>query len=373
MNPRSIILILFALLFAGGTVYFANSWLNAQRNALSRTQARPQQVEAPEHAILVAKRPLPAGTFVRKEHLRWQAWPKAELAKSYVERADSDAQVDKQIAAFTGAVVRKGIAVGEPITTGRVVKPGERGFLAAVLHPDMRAVSVKVKDFTATAGFIFPGDRVDLLLTHTIKQGKIGRRASETVLTNIRVLAVDQRTDDLNAKAKAKVKTVTLEVTPKQVEMVNVARSLGVLSLSLRAVARADRTPSGEARGKNAGNGGTGNAESAAKSRATATIASTGGDDATVQKTAKEARQGPDEAIVPGRGTTYTWGNQVSRLLAQQDGPSVTILRGGSAQTVGLPGVSSAGAAGVGAAAQASGQILRSEKSGLDKLTEGAR
>ncbi|MDJ0951023.1 MAG: Flp pilus assembly protein CpaB [Alphaproteobacteria bacterium] len=232
MNPRSIILIGLAVLFAGGTVFVANSWLNAQRAAFSRKAEQPVK-KAPENFILVARANLPAGTLLKPDHLRWQAWPEASISKAYIRREGTEGG-SEQKKAFTGAVVRKGITIGEPITEGRVVKPGQRGFMAAVLHPNMRAIAVRVSATTASAGFIFPGDRVDMLLTH---KRKGSRRVAETIFTNARVLAIDQRTSDQSNKAKV-AKTVTLEVTPKQVEMIHVARGLGTLSLSLRALAR---------------------------------------------------------------------------------------------------------------------------------------
>ncbi len=143
---------------------------------------------------------------------------------------------------FEGTVVRTGVASGEPVTNERVVKSGERGFLAAVLSPGKRAVSVPVTATTGIAGFIFPGDRVDLILTHAIdKKGEDDRtrRASETVLTDVRVLAVDQQTDDQNGKASI-AKTVTIELTPRQAELVSLVMELGRLSLSLRSLAKVD-------------------------------------------------------------------------------------------------------------------------------------
>jgi len=328
VNPRTIGLVFAALVCAGGTVYVANDWLDSQRRSV---EPAPAPRVDPPGRILVAKADLPAGTFLRPEHLRWQAWPDAALAKSYIVKPESAGAAERQIQAYAGAVVRKGIALGEPVTTGRVVKPGERGFLAAVLHPHMRAISLQVSATTGAAGFIFPGDRVDLLLTHTVRQGESGRRASETLLTNIRVLAVDQRTDDQNNKA-AVAKTVTLEVTPKQVEMVNVARTLGNLSLSLRALARdedpldalaeedetAPQPPGETGVAAKAENADTGPAKTREKDKQT----KDGG-----QSTAAE-----EDPVEPIRGKTHTWDSQVSRLL-DRSGPRVTVLRGSSVQT----------------------------------------
>ncbi|HEX9835694.1 MAG TPA: Flp pilus assembly protein CpaB [Alphaproteobacteria bacterium] len=230
MNPRTILLVLVALSLAGGTALFARNWVQSQRPAVAAKPAAPV-FEGKE--VLVAKQNLPAGTFVKPDHLRWQPWPEQNVAQSYLVKGKGDMN------SFVGAVVRQGIAVGEPVTDGRVVKPGDRGFLAAVLDPGMRAVSVAVNAETGISGLVFPGDRVDLLVAHTMKitSGNVSatRRAGETVLTKIRVIAIDQKTDDQSGKPGVS-KTVTLEVTPKQAEAVAVAAELGKLSLSLRSL-----------------------------------------------------------------------------------------------------------------------------------------
>src|SRR5690606_18694221 len=122
---------------------------------------------------------------------------------------------------FIGTVVRHGIAAGEPITDTRMVKPGQAGFLAAVLNPGKRAVSIPVDMTTGIAGFVFPGDRVDVILTHSlVKESEVAadgsgsRRASETILTDVRVVAMDQSTNDQNQVASVS-RVATLEVTPK--------------------------------------------------------------------------------------------------------------------------------------------------------------
>ena len=142
-----------------------------------------------------------------------------------------------------GTVVRNAITAGQPVTQGALVKPGDRGFLAAALGPGMRAVTVPVSSNTGVAGFIFPGDRVDLVLTQSVAGGGDGPplKVSETVLRNLRVLATDQRTDNgVGEDGKTDVHTfsnVTLEATPKIAEQVAVAQTLGSISLSLRSIA----------------------------------------------------------------------------------------------------------------------------------------
>ncbi len=232
MNARLIILLLVAAIAAGGAGLAANSWLAAQRDALEAARQVQPAVESNEVRVLVAKQALPAGTLIKKNHLRWQPWPKSGLSDAY-KREGTITPED-----FEGAVVRVGFTVGEPITEARVVKPGERGFLAAVVRPGFRAMTVPVNATSGIAGFVFPGDRVDLVLSHKLeRKGDGGRslRASETVLTDIRVLAIDQSTND-QAEEPNPAKNVTIEVTPKQVEMVSLITDLGRLSLSLRSL-----------------------------------------------------------------------------------------------------------------------------------------
>jgi pilus assembly protein CpaB len=164
MTARKLILIVIALVIVAGTVQFIRVYLG--------NQAQPEQkqvVEAPPpepaYQILVASENLPAGTLVRPGQLRWQPWPEAQWNEGvYLEKKKAN------IEDFNGAVVRQGLRAGEPITPGRLVRPGERGFLAAVLNPNMRAVSVPINAITGIAGFVFPGDRVDLILTHEISR-----------------------------------------------------------------------------------------------------------------------------------------------------------------------------------------------------------
>jgi pilus assembly protein CpaB len=234
MRLKSVLLIVVALVIAGFTAFMVRSWLDAERAAAQRAmQQKPQAPQAAGIQVLVAKRDLPVGTFLRPEHLRWQAWPEASMSPSYAIEGK------KKIEDFVGAVVRLPVAAGEPITDGRVVAPGNSGFLAAVLRPGYRAVSVPVTMTSSISGFVFPGDHVDLLLTHTMPQRIEGleRRAGLTVLRDIRVLALDQKVDVKPGEAGVP-KTATFEVTPKQSEIIAVVVEMGKLSLSLRSLQR---------------------------------------------------------------------------------------------------------------------------------------
>jgi pilus assembly protein CpaB len=236
LNVRTLALLVVALGAAGAAAYLANSWLAGREPAVA---AAAPVVLAPEPVlrILVAGKDLGAGSFLKAGDLEWRVWPKDGLLDSYVREAP------EALKPFEGAVVRTPLLHGEPITTARVVHPGEQGFLAAVLDPAHRAVAVPVDATTGVGGFVQPGDRVDVILTikPTPAEGEGGgetRYFSETLLTDLRVLAIDQTVEHAAGQAAKIGKTATLEVSPKQAEALAVGLEMGELSLSLRSVGR---------------------------------------------------------------------------------------------------------------------------------------
>lgn len=235
MDVKKIFLLIGALAIAAVTAVMARNMFSG---ASAPTAAAAPVVEAgPE--VLVATRSLPVGTIIDAEALRYQAWPKGLVQPAYFIK-DAEGSVDP--ADLLGTVVRNEITAGQPLTQGALIKPGERGFLAAALGPGMRAVTVSVSQTSSVAGFVFPGDRVDLVLTQEVPGGGEGAplKASETILRNVRVLATDQRTSAQDEDGKPQIKnisTVTLEATPKIAEKIAVAQTIGTLSLSLRSIA----------------------------------------------------------------------------------------------------------------------------------------
>jgi pilus assembly protein CpaB len=195
--------------------------------------AVPAEPQGPK--VLVAKRGLPVGTIITADSVGYQLWPKELVQDAYF--IDGEADMNKLL----GTVVRHPITAGEPVTQGALVSPGDRGFLAAALGPGMRAVTVPVSEKTGVGGFVFPGDHVDLMLTQTISGEGGSLNATETILKNLRVLATDQSTEtttDEDGKTVVKAfRTVTLEATPKIAEKIEVAQTIGTLSLSLRSIA----------------------------------------------------------------------------------------------------------------------------------------
>jgi pilus assembly protein CpaB len=183
--------------------------------------------------VLTAARPIRAGNLLKAEDL---------AAKEVTQReAGDDGSIDTPDArqALAGAMLRRGLSAGDIVRMKDVMRPGDHGFLAAVLGPGMRAVSVGVDAITGTAGLIWPGDRIDVILTQAIGDASlpVGRRiAAETVLTDVRVIAIDQQLIQGVAPdgTEEKARTVTMEVTSAQAERVSVATRIGRLSLAVR-------------------------------------------------------------------------------------------------------------------------------------------
>ena len=231
MRPRSLVLFTVALALAGGTTIVARGWL-AQQAAKAAAAAVPKV--APTKSVLVARRALARGQILRPQDFSWQVWPNGTLDPSYIVAGT------RPITAFSGWVARAPMTAGEPVTEAKVVAPGNRGFLAAVLRPGMRAVSVPITVTSGISGFVFPGDRVDLLITYPVRlKGGDGdpvqHKAAETVLQDVRVIAIDQKLVSKDGQATV-AHTATLEVTPKQSEIIAVASQMGKLSLSLRSL-----------------------------------------------------------------------------------------------------------------------------------------
>ena len=237
MDTRKIMLIVGALVIAIGAAFGVNLMMQGS-NSNENTPAANAAPTGP--SILVATRQLPAGTIIGADSFRFQQWPQELVESAYFLKDKVDAQ------SLVGTVVRFPITAGQPLTQGALVHPNDRGFLAAALAAGMRAVTVKVSQEEGVAGFVFPGDRVDVLLTQqlAIEEGSTYPDdklfTAETIVRNVRVLATDQRISAENAEGKSEVVTfgsVTLEATPDIAEKIAVAQSMGRLSLALRPLA----------------------------------------------------------------------------------------------------------------------------------------
>lgn len=237
MDVKKAVLLAGALIIAVAAALMARSMFSGTEAPAPQATAAavPQQaLDGPQ--VLVATRALPVGTIIDAESFRFQPWPKDLVEEAYYLQGKADPQ------SLQGAVVRNTVTAGQPATRGALIMPGERGFLAAALGPGMRAVTVPVSMQSSVAGFIFPGDRVDVLVTQTVNGDDPNNplRVSETIVRNLRVLATDQRTNALDEAGKPDVRTfsnVTLEVTPRIAEKIAVSQTIGQISLTLRALA----------------------------------------------------------------------------------------------------------------------------------------
>lgn len=232
MDKKKLMLLLGALIIAIGTAMAARSMFAG--SGAPQADAATQAPKGPK--VLVAQRALPVGTIITADSVAFQLWPKEMVQDAYF--IDGEADMSKLL----GTVVRYPITAGQPVTQGGLVAPGDSGFLAAALGPGMRAVTIPVSAKTGVGGFIFPGDHVDLMLTQTVPSQGDGPplKATETILRNVRVLATDQSTETTVEEGKTVVRafrTVTLEVTPKIAEKIEVSQTIGTLSLALRSLA----------------------------------------------------------------------------------------------------------------------------------------
>jgi pilus assembly protein CpaB len=237
MDMKKVLLIVGALVIALGAAFGVNMLMRGSAAPEARAAAAPE-VEGPK--VLVATRALPVGTILTAESLRFQPWPEG-LVRNDAYYVEGSADMNSLV----GSVVRVAMTAGAPVTRGSLVNPNDRGFLAAALAPGMRAITVPLSPDQGVGGFVFPGDRVDLLMTAELtneEDTNIKLYTSETIVRNLRVLAVDQNTNPGNGENGATVTptiaaTVTLEATPQIAERIAVARSVGTISLSLRSLA----------------------------------------------------------------------------------------------------------------------------------------
>ncbi len=225
MRTSTIVMIGFAVLFGILAVFIAQSWLNSQaemrlRNLQAQNQGTPMAVQT----IVVASKPLRFGSELGSTSLREMAWPADSVP------AGAFAKISDVVAGNTRRVVLSPIEANEPVLATKITGPGQRATLSATLQDGMRAVTVRVNDVEGVAGFVLPGDRVDVALTRQIDKNTA---TTDVVLQSTRVLAIDQTADERNDKPSV-VKAVTLEVDMASAQKLALAGSVGTLSLMLR-------------------------------------------------------------------------------------------------------------------------------------------
>jgi len=218
MRILAILVMVFGVALAGGSVFLASKYYDEMKASMA--QQGPDTVR-----VLVAKQALAYGTALQSGHLQWVEWPKAVVPEGAFTSVEQLFGADSK----ERRIVLRSIEPGEPILQAKITKPGESPRMAMNLGDGMRAVSISINDVTGVAGFVAPGDRVDILLTRTIE----GQLVSSVILQEITVIAVgqDQNTEVTGAKSSP---TVTFEVNTQQAQKLALAQQVGRLSLTLR-------------------------------------------------------------------------------------------------------------------------------------------
>jgi pilus assembly protein CpaB len=231
MRPIQLVILLVALGAAGGAGLLAMK-ISARPPAEQTASAQPAVPNIETEEVLVASQNITIGGSVSDQAVKWAEWPKSGLGDGYIVRS----QRPDAASEIKGMLARAPILAGEPIREARLVR-SDRGFLSAILPSGMRAVAVPVNVASTAGGFVLPEDRVDIMLVSTDTKGS---PAVKVLLSNIRVLAIDQKVEqtgeDKNATIVAQ-NTATLELTPDQTQMVLQAQQMGNLSLVLRSIA----------------------------------------------------------------------------------------------------------------------------------------
>ncbi len=227
MKSARLIVLLIAFLAAGGAAFLSRGLL-PQPNKVVHVEKRVDVTK-----VLVANREIRLGDIVTRKDFKWQEWPKGMVARGFI----SIDRQPKAVKKFSGAIARAPFLSGEPIKKEKLIKANEGGVMAAILSAGMRAISVEIKEKTVAGGFILPNDRVDVLVTYRTRARNSENHISDTILKNVRVLAIGQTIETKQGKNVASGRTATLELSPSQAEMLSMADSMGDISLSLRSLA----------------------------------------------------------------------------------------------------------------------------------------
>lgn len=232
MSVRQIIVLAVALLAAIGALVMV-------RGLGGRQERAEPTVAITGPRVLVAAKDVAIGVALQPSDLEWRLWSTTAMSPSFIEESEDS----KALETYTGAVARQGLVAGEPIIEGRVVKPGDQGFMAAIVNPGFRAVSVPISEETAASGFILPNDRVDVILTRKVTVADAGGGTEEVrsgvVLTDVRVLAIDKtyKTETSATEPEPIEGSVALlELSPRDSELLAQADEMGDITLALRPI-----------------------------------------------------------------------------------------------------------------------------------------
>jgi len=228
---------LIILVLAIGSAVMAGIMAKGMMGGKSKTEV-VEVNKVPMDEILVAGKDLAMGERLASGNLRWREWPKSNVAESMITKNEMPDAMDK----LQTARARLPLFDGEPIVEKKLIQPNQSGFMSAILPKGMRAISVAISERSAAGGFILPNDRVDVILTRKVEDPSGGAKVvkSDIVLTNVRVLAINQTYRQETTEDKVTVtegKTATLELDPRQTEVISMIESAGEISLALRSIA----------------------------------------------------------------------------------------------------------------------------------------
>jgi pilus assembly protein CpaB len=225
------IVVLGIALSAGGVAAYLASSTDGPKVAPAEPVAQLPTVD-----VLVAKSDIGLGQNVKPEDLQWQSWPQATASNAFIKRPDRPDATTQLV----GSIAREPLIAGEPIRDQKLVKANGSGFMAAILPSGARGISTEISPETGAGGFILPNDRVDVILTrrerHPENPSQPEAVISEVILSNVRVLAIDQAPKEKEGQTNLVGKTVTLELQPDQAETLARSRQTGTLTLALRSI-----------------------------------------------------------------------------------------------------------------------------------------
>jgi len=237
MSPIRIIILLLALAAAVGAALLVMQLSQPQirTETVSKDKLVIEELEVSKVEVLTVTRDIAIGETFRAGDLQWSPWPEANVVEGYYLQTAAPTSIET----LTGAVIKLALFKGEPVLPQKIAIKGEQGLLAALMEPGMRAISVEISAESASGGFILPNDRVDLILTYDQQadpeRGIAQRTVATTVVQNVRVLAIDQNfSTEAEGETARLGSTATLEVSPREAELLAMSQSLGEVSLSLR-------------------------------------------------------------------------------------------------------------------------------------------
>ena len=229
MKAARMVVMVGALAAAAGAGFLALTLANREPEVQLVENGAPQMLL---EQVLVATNDIPLGTGINDSMVRWQDWPKDAVSSGFITKASDPTALEN----IKGAIARSGFYQGEPLRETKLVR-SDRGYMSAILPSGQRAVATTISTATSAGGFILPNDHVDVIMTRRSKSDEGENFITETILQNIRVLAIDQTIEEKDGEAVVVGETATLQLSPKQAEILTVAQQMADrLALALRSV-----------------------------------------------------------------------------------------------------------------------------------------